>query len=395
VTTALPTSTVSPNTTESPVEGETNMTTPPTPTVNSTVIDDIILEEDDLSTLAAAFNASGLVGVLCPDCNYTLFAPTNSAFSEIDQDFLTRLLTPPWVAHLTGLLSFHATQSTTERVLSTDLEDGAVITMLNGQNVTVAVVDEGLAVTSAYTEQSNVVQADLVAENGVLHKVDAVLLPEFVVTDLVGLGNSTGGSGFTILFGIFELLQIGGLIPATEFFTVFAPTDAAFLALGNDTLNSLLEEESRETLTSILLNHVVQGVVPSALVTDGLVADTVGELNLTFSVSPNGITVNNASVVVPDVLASNGIVHAIDAVLMMPTSTNTTESPVAPETTDSPVVAPTATDPPDEDESPAPVAPQDETEAPVETPTTRSGGEAAFSFCSGLAGILMAFVISH
>ena len=70
-------------------------------------IDDIILTDSNLTTLAAAFEAAQLVDRLCTTCNFTAFAPTNDAFAAIDQEFLTTLLTPSWILHLQNLLAFH------------------------------------------------------------------------------------------------------------------------------------------------------------------------------------------------------------------------------------------------------------------------------------------------
>lgn len=350
-----------------------NATVPPSanttdPGADLGTVDEIILQEEDLSTLAAAFDAAGLVGVICPDCNFTLFAPTNDAFAAVDQDFLTKLLTAPWVTHLVSLLSFHATTSTTDRVLSTDLVDGLVLSMMNAENVTVDIGDSGIVITSEFTTGSTVVEADLQAENGVVHKVGAVLLPEFVVTDIAGLGNTSVGADFTILF---ELLSIAEIVP--DNCTVFAPTDAAFAALGNDVLDSLRED--KDTLVGILVNHVVAAVVPSVSVTDGLSTQSLGDLELTFAVNDGTVMVNDATVVVADVLANNGIVHAIDKVLLMAPSAPT--APVAP-TASAPMAAPKA-----------PLAPK----PPVASqPATAPTGSTSAGMLSMLASMLVVFI---
>jgi uncharacterized surface protein with fasciclin (FAS1) repeats len=97
-------------------------------------------------------------------------------------------------------------------------------------------------------------------------------------------------------------------------FTVFAPTDAAFAALPAGVLDALLLPENKEVLVKILTYHVVPASVLAADVTDGDVATVEGQ---TVKLSTaDGVTVNGAKVVTPDVMASNGVIHAIDAVLV-------------------------------------------------------------------------------
>lgn len=99
-------------------------------------------------------------------------------------------------------------------------------------------------------------------------------------------------------------------------FTVFAPTDEAFAALPEGLLEKLLLEENRDLLVKILTYHVVPGTVLAADVTDGDVATVEGQ-NVTLDTTA-GVTVNGANVVLADVLASNGVIHVIDAVILPP-----------------------------------------------------------------------------
>lgn len=101
-------------------------------------------------------------------------------------------------------------------------------------------------------------------------------------------------------------------------FTVFAPTNEAFEALPDGTLESLLEPENRDMLIDILTYHVVAGEVMSGDLSDGMMAETVQGSQITISISDAGVSVNDASVVAADVEASNGVVHVIDSVIMPP-----------------------------------------------------------------------------
>ena len=99
-------------------------------------------------------------------------------------------------------------------------------------------------------------------------------------------------------------------------FTVFAPTDDAFAALPEGLVDALLLPENKDTLAKILTYHVVAGQVMAADVTDGDVATVEGQ---TVALSTDGgVTVNGANVIIADVPASNGVIHAIDAVILPP-----------------------------------------------------------------------------
>jgi len=111
--------------------------------------------------------------------------------------------------------------------------------------------------------------------------------------------------------GLVETLQGDGP------FTVFAPTDAAFEAAGID-LSTFDTEAENETLSDILLYHVISGAVDAANVTDGMVATMVNGDNATFAVTNETVMINDANVTTQDVAASNGIIHIIDKVLLPP-----------------------------------------------------------------------------
>ena len=96
-------------------------------------------------------------------------------------------------------------------------------------------------------------------------------------------------------------------------FTVFAPTDDAFAALPEGTVEGLLADIP--TLTSILTFHVVSGAVHAADLSDGMKAATVNGAELTFDLT-DGVKVNGATVVTADIVCDNGVIHVIDAVLL-------------------------------------------------------------------------------
>lgn len=100
-------------------------------------------------------------------------------------------------------------------------------------------------------------------------------------------------------------------------FTVFAPTDEAFAALPDGTVEGLLQEENRDQLVAVLTYHVVPGAVMSGDLSDGMTATTVQGADVTISIG-DGVMVNDANVVTPDIETSNGVIHVIDAVILPP-----------------------------------------------------------------------------
>lgn len=124
---------------------------------------------------------------------------------------------------------------------------------------------------------------------------------------------------FTTLAAALEAADLVDTLKGEGPFTVFAPTDEAFEAALADlglTADELLADT--ETLTSILTYHVVEGEVPAADVVglDGEEVDTVNGATVTISVDGETVMVNDATVVQPDVFASNGVIHVIDTVLL-------------------------------------------------------------------------------
>ncbi|WP_108483647.1 fasciclin domain-containing protein [Oceaniglobus ichthyenteri] len=100
-------------------------------------------------------------------------------------------------------------------------------------------------------------------------------------------------------------------------FTVFAPTDDAFAALPEGTVEELLKPENKDQLTAILTYHVVPGKVMSGDLSNNMMATTVQGSDVTI-MTEGGVTVNGANVTSADIEASNGVIHVIDAVIMPP-----------------------------------------------------------------------------
>ncbi|WP_375258555.1 fasciclin domain-containing protein [Citreimonas sp.] len=120
---------------------------------------------------------------------------------------------------------------------------------------------------------------------------------------------------FTTLVAAVEAAGLVDTLKGEGPFTVFAPTDEAFAALPEGTVDDLLLEENRDQLVSILTYHVVPGAVMSGDLSDGMTAETVEGSEVTIS-TEGGVMVNDATVTTADIEASNGVIHVIDSVLM-------------------------------------------------------------------------------
>ncbi len=127
---------------------------------------------------------------------------------------------------------------------------------------------------------------------------------------------ASADASFSTLVAAVSAAELVETLSGTGPFTVFAPTNDAFAALPAGVLDALLLPENKALLTQILTYHVVSGKVMAADVTDGDVATVEGQ-NIKLSTA-EGVTVNGATVVAADVAASNGVIHAIDAVILPP-----------------------------------------------------------------------------
>lgn len=129
---------------------------------------------------------------------------------------------------------------------------------------------------------------------------------------------AAANGSFNTLVAAVQAADLVETLSAEGPYTVFAPTDEAFAALPEGVLDQLLLPENKEVLTQILTYHVVAGEVPASAVETGMVP-TVEGADLDIVAEDGSVMVNGANVVTPDVMASNGIIHVIDAVLIPPT----------------------------------------------------------------------------
>lgn len=125
---------------------------------------------------------------------------------------------------------------------------------------------------------------------------------------------AAGNSDFETLVAAVQAAELVETLKGEGPFTVFAPTDEAFAALGT-TVDDLLKPENKEALTAILTYHVVPGKVMSGDLSDDMAAATVQGQDVTIDLD-NGVMVNDATVVTADIETSNGVIHVIDKVII-------------------------------------------------------------------------------
>jgi uncharacterized surface protein with fasciclin (FAS1) repeats len=140
----------------------------------SQTVVDLAIATPQLSTLVTAVQAAGLVETLSGEGPFTVLAPTNDAFAALPEGTLDTLLLPENVADLQDVLTYHVIGA---NVLSSDLTDGQVVETVNGGSLTVEISDAGVFFVDANGGRAQVTTADVVASNGVVHIIDAVLLP--------------------------------------------------------------------------------------------------------------------------------------------------------------------------------------------------------------------------
>ncbi len=257
------------------------------------------------STLLAAAKAAGLVDTLSNGGPFTVFAPTDAAFEKVGKDTIASLLKPENKAKLTAILKYHVVSGNVMAKTAVKLKQAEAI---SGATIPFAFDGKVLRVAGA-----KVVKTDIEAKNGVIHVVDSVMMPP-KTPNIVGAAAAAGKFGTLLAAakaaGLAETLGNGGP------FTVFAPTDAAFARLGDDTIAMLLKPENKSKLVNILKYHVVAGTVPSATAIKLTEAKAINGGSLALKFDGKVLRIGDATVIQADVPASNGVIHVIDTVLL-------------------------------------------------------------------------------
>ena len=273
----------------------------------------LVTENSNLSLLRAAVVRAGLVETLSGQGTFTVFAPDNSAFAAAGLGTEAAINAVP-EATLRQIILYHVLaqeyasgsipSATTE--LATAAQANAYVTK-NSNGVFV----NGAAVTTA----------DIDAQNGVVHVINKVLMPP--PGNLVQLAQANANLSFLVA-AVVRASQgntnVAAVLSGTGPFTVFAPTNTAFQNAGFSTIESI-QQADPNTLASILTYHVVGARVFSSDLTEGAKPATLNGASVTITLTGGakvkGNSNNTASnITSTNIVASNGVVHVIDAVLL-------------------------------------------------------------------------------
>ena len=265
----------------------------------------------DLSTLVAAIDAAGLTSTLKGPGPFTVFAPTNAAFEALPDGALETLLANPTV--LADLLTYHVVSG---NVKSTDLTSGPVPTLLDGETIEVSVSG-----TVMLNGSATVTSADNEASNGVVHIINEVLFPEgFELPKQNIVEIAAGTPDLSIL--VEALTKFPDLVEALSdegTYTVFAPDNDAFVALLGVIGQSSLDDIPEQVLRDVLEYHVISSAaLLSTDLSNGQTATTIGGEDVTVSIDGSDVLISNSKVLSPDVVASNGVVHIMESVMVPP-----------------------------------------------------------------------------
>lgn len=274
---------------------------------------DIAVADGRFTTLVTALEAAGLAETLAGEGEFTVFAPTDDAFAALPEGTVPSLLEDPEGA-LTDVLLYHVVEGTVMAETVVTLESA---TTLQGEDVSITVTDGSVFLNDTV----QVVITDIEASNGVIHVVDAVLLPPSMTAEeeMPSITEIAVEDGrFTTLVTALEAAGLAETLAGEGEFTVFAPTDDAFAALPEGTVAALLEDPEG-ALTDVLLYHVAAGVVPAETVVTLASATTLQGEDVTIAVEDGNVILNDSvQVIITDIAAANGIIHVIDGVLLPP-----------------------------------------------------------------------------
>jgi transforming growth factor-beta-induced protein len=282
------------------------------PSQSGPSIVDLALGNPDLSVLAQAVVKAGYADALAsPWANLTVFAPTNDAFVALLGELGYTSLDEVPVPALQQILKDHVLPGrvTSKKLARWDVKDFRPVT-LGG-----LALDSDRAPTVTVND-ATVVVADVKARNGVVHVIDKVLLDPDPRPTIAELAAAT--PELSILLEAVTRTGLADVLAQPGDYTVFAPTNDAFIALLGQLGVQSLDDIDDDTLRYVLLKHVVAGeldaVDVAAVVDTGKTVSSLAGLELSFTSGP--LAVNGNPIVATDVEGSNGTVHVISSVIL-------------------------------------------------------------------------------
>ncbi len=282
------------------------------PLVTADTVLERLQSKSYFSTLVTAIEVAGLSDALSDEsASFTVLAPTNAAFEAVPEKTLAFLLDNP--DQLADLLLYHVLG---DEVSYYELESGSYTT-LAGTDISVDVRRFFFWFRVVNVNNARVTRANLHADNGVVHTLDAVLDPEFMETPtLRELLDDPEVGNYSTLDSLLDLAGYSDTLDAEyRHFTLLAPSDEAFAEVPEEALAALADDLPQ--LRKVLRNHIAPGAVFSTDLEDGGTVRTYAGQSLPVTIDDAGVTIGGATVENPDVEASNGVLHGIDAVLLI------------------------------------------------------------------------------
>jgi transforming growth factor-beta-induced protein len=251
---------------------------------------------------------ANVLEILSGPGDFTFFAPTNRAFASLPQELLELLyLRDAFIPHLEDLLRYHALNGKrfTDQFFAIE-----IIPAFNSEGLLVR--EDPFLVNGI-----RIVRSNIEASNGVTHVINGVLKPDWVDNSILSF--VTNMDDLSILFELLERADLNDKLDTFgDEFTLVAPTNDAFTALGVDVLDSLRDPEKQQTLFNILEYHIITGVFAELEVGANLPTEQGGSIDVSITEVANTIDfmVNQATVVSSgSILANNGALYKVDAVL--------------------------------------------------------------------------------
>jgi uncharacterized surface protein with fasciclin (FAS1) repeats len=248
------------------------------------------------NTLLAAAKAAGLADALAEGGPFTVFAPTDDAFKKLPAGTVETLLKPENKDKLAAILKYH--------VVPGKVRSGQVLRAKRADSLLGPTILFRAAKGEVMADGARIVQTDIQASNGIIHVIDAVILPQTTAQRLAG------NEQFSTLVAAAKAADLVSPLAGSDKLTVFAPTNAAFGKLPKGTVQTLLEPDNKDKLAAILKYHVVAG------------SRTFGRMPLStlqgqnVAISAGKIRVNGVKVSQADIITTNGVIHQIDRVLL-------------------------------------------------------------------------------
>jgi len=280
----------------------------------SMTITDIAAGNADFSILVAAPKKVGLDDDLASETGeFTVFAPTNAAFADLLTELGASGLDDISNDVLTSVLLYHVVSGSK---MASMIETGYYSTLSSGPMDGYSLSFYVDMSTSMINNRAKITSTDIKADNGIIHIIDKVILPMSITDHAVA--NPIFSS---LVAGVTKAELATALDDETASYTVFAPTNDAFDLFFTD-LGVTLDDLSKETLASVILYHAMGDFVSASMVSDGYFPSLSAAFERSISVkvdTDGGVKLNSASnVIATDVVATNGIIHAIDKVIMPP-----------------------------------------------------------------------------